>query len=43
VLELAHAGVRNDTIVFFASDNGPWLATGMDSGTASPLRGGKVW
>lgn len=34
-----------NTLVLFTSDNGPWLTKGKDSGTASPLRGGKftVW
>lgn len=34
-------GLADDTIVLFASDNGPWLYKGKESGSASPLRGGK--
>ena len=34
-------GLANDTIVLFASDNGPWLYKGKESGSSSPLRGGK--
>ena len=30
-----------NTLVFFTSDNGPWLAQGKNSGVAGPLRGGK--
>jgi arylsulfatase A len=30
-----------NTLVFFTSDNGPWLKQGADAGTAAPLRGGK--
>lgn len=30
-----------NTVVFFTSDNGPWLVKGADAGTAGPLRGGK--
>jgi arylsulfatase A-like enzyme len=29
------------TLVVFTSDNGPWLAKGVDGGSAKPLRGGK--
>jgi arylsulfatase A len=48
--EIHDLGIEDDTIVVFASDNGPWLlwATdapvpqgGRDSGTAGPLREGK--
>lgn len=35
-------GLDSNTVVFFTSDNGPWLAFGPDSaGTAGPLREGK--
>jgi hypothetical protein len=30
-----------NTLVFFTSDNGPWLIKGADGGSAGPLRGGK--
>lgn len=30
-----------NTLVFFTSDNGPWLVKGADGGSAGPLRGGK--
>ena len=31
-----------NTLVFFTSDNGPWLLRKEDGGNAGPLRGGKV-
>jgi arylsulfatase A-like enzyme len=34
-------GLDNDTLVMFASDNGPWLSYGNHGGTAGPLREGK--
>jgi arylsulfatase A len=34
-------GLENDTLVLFASDNGPWLSYGNHGGSASPLREGK--
>jgi arylsulfatase A len=34
-------GLRDDTIVIFAADNGPWLPFKLDGGSAGPLRGGK--
>jgi arylsulfatase A len=34
-------GLREKTIVFFSSDNGPWLSYGSHSGVAGPLREGK--
>jgi len=33
--------LATNTLVFFTSDNGPWLVHGKDAGTAGPLRGGK--
>ena len=42
VLEaLDEAGVADDTFVFFASDNGPWLSYGDHAGTTGGLREGK--
>jgi arylsulfatase A len=38
---LAELGIANDTLVAFASDNGPWLSYGNDAGSARPLREGK--
>lgn len=34
-------GLSDDTIIVFASDNGPWLTQGANGGSAGPLRGGK--
>ena len=34
-------GLAQRTLVFFTSDNGPWLKQGTNSGVAGPLRGGK--
>ena len=36
------AGADRSTLVFFTSDNGPWLSQGADGGSAGPLRGGKT-
>ena len=33
--------LETNTLVFFSSDNGPWLVHGADAGSAGPLRGGK--
>lgn len=33
--------IAPNTLVIFASDNGPWLIKEADSGSAGPLRGGK--
>ena len=33
--------LASDTVVVFASDNGPWLQYGIDGGSAGPLRDGK--
>ena len=42
VLEaIKEAGVENNTLVIFASDNGPWLSFGNHAGSAEPLREGK--
>lgn len=38
---LDETGVAANTIVMFASDNGPWLAFGSDAGTTGGLREGK--
>ena len=35
------AGVRDNTLVVFTSDNGPWEIFGANGGSAGPLRGGK--
>lgn len=42
VLEALKAnGLKDNTIVLFASDNGPWLNFGNHAGSAGPLREGK--
>ncbi|MBM3735484.1 MAG: sulfatase [Acidobacteria bacterium] len=38
---LAQLGLDQNTMVVFASDNGPWLQYGVDGGSAGPLRNGK--
>lgn len=38
---LAKHGLDNNTLVFFTSDNGPWLSYGNHAGNAGPLREGK--
>ena len=38
---LDHTGTAGNTIVMFASDNGPWLAFGSDAGNTGGLREGK--
>ena len=35
------AGISNDTLFVFTSDNGPWTVFGPHGGTAAPLRGEK--
>lgn len=42
VLEtLRREGLDKNTLVFFSSDNGPWLTMGPAGGSAGPLREGK--
>ena len=42
VLEtLRQAGIDEQTLVIFTSDNGPWLSYGNHAGSAGPLREGK--
>lgn len=38
---LDEQGLSENTLVIFASDNGPWLSFKEDGGSAHPLRGGK--
>lgn len=38
---LQEAGVENDTLVIYTSDNGPWLNFGDHAGSAGPFREGK--
>jgi arylsulfatase A-like enzyme len=38
---LGELGLDQQTLVFFTSDNGPWLTQGANGGVAGPLRGGK--
>ncbi|MES2694958.1 MAG: sulfatase, partial [Verrucomicrobiota bacterium] len=38
---LRAAGLAENTLVFFSSDNGPWLTQGLQGGSAGPLREGK--
>lgn len=38
---LAKLGLERDTLVIYASDNGPWLSYGNHAGSAGPLREGK--
>lgn len=35
------AGIEKNTLVFFSSDNGPWLIRDLAGGSAGPLREGK--
>ena len=39
--KLDELGIANNTLVVFASDNGPWLLYGNHAGSAQPLREGK--
>jgi arylsulfatase A-like enzyme len=38
---LRRLGLERDTLVVFASDNGPWLSYGDHAGSSGPLREGK--
>jgi arylsulfatase A-like enzyme len=38
---IAKSGLDDNTLVIFASDNGPWLNFGNHAGSAGPLREGK--
>jgi arylsulfatase A-like enzyme len=38
---LRRLGLERDSLVIFASDNGPWLSYGDHAGSAGPLREGK--
>lgn len=38
---LRKTGLDEQTLVFFSSDNGPWLSYGEHAGSAGPLREGK--
>ena len=38
---LRRLGLERDSLVIFASDNGPWLSDGDHAGSAGPLREGK--
>jgi arylsulfatase A len=38
---LRAAGIAENTLVVFTSDNGPWLTQGLQGGSAGPLREGK--
>lgn len=42
---IEEAGIQEDTLVIFSSDNGPWSMFGPHAGTARPLRGekGTAW
>jgi len=39
---LKDAGIENDTLVLFLSDNGPFLSYGSHAGSSVPLREGKL-
>ena len=38
---LQSAGIEDNTLVIFTSDNGPWMCFGNHAGSADPLREGK--
>ncbi len=40
--QLKESGIEDNTIVMFSSDNGPWLITKYESGSAGVLRDGKA-
>ncbi len=39
--KLAELGIEDNTLVFYTSDNGPWLQYGVDGGSAGPFNQGK--
>jgi arylsulfatase A-like enzyme len=39
--KLVQLGIDNNTLVFFTSDNGPWLEQEIDGGSAGPFKEGK--
>ncbi|MEM9345304.1 MAG: sulfatase [Planctomycetota bacterium] len=41
VKRLEQYGIRENTLVIFASDNGPWTCFGNEAGEVGPLRGDK--
>ena len=41
ILERREAGLDDQTLVLFSSDNGPWMSYGNHAGSAGPLREGK--
>lgn len=41
LLDYLDKKLAENTLVIFASDNGPWLSFKEDGGSAEPLRGGK--
>ncbi|XAL98928.1 sulfatase [Phycisphaeraceae bacterium D3-23] len=41
VATLEEHGLTDNTLIFFTSDNGPWLPFKLDGGSAGLLRGGK--
>ncbi|MEO6005007.1 MAG: sulfatase [Opitutus sp.] len=41
IATLKEAGLAENTLVVFTSDNGPWLTQGLQGGSAGPLRDGK--
>lgn len=41
ITALKEAGILNNTLLVFTSDNGPWILMGKDGGSSGPLRNGK--
>ena len=41
IAALEEEGISGQTLVFFTSDNGPWLVYDIEGGSAGPLRDGK--
>jgi arylsulfatase A-like enzyme len=39
--KLEELGIDDETLVFYTSDNGPWLQYGVDGGSAGPFNRGK--